>query len=520
MGRPEHWEARKKILWSYGHKALLLAVACLGFIGLRWLASEKRELDKSRKTRWAVSAVVPQISVAVGLCPRSFPNKNAEGFESRDQLIAAIQDRAEECVWEDFRTRIAEAYTRLETLGKDPSRSAARDSARYADFIAKEEGLARLRAITVRQKVKSILVNVDLQPTRPAGLLADMTDDESGLHVIYEISWYFFLLLGVAASSMLFLLVITVLPITDGEGYWTKRIGDILERVTPAGHSLALPFLAAAVAGGTLAGAVAATEPGGQARSVLERERAVYVQPKIEVPPPRPPEGPPPSIDPLVVLLNRIAEDSEALAKETRDAKYGIVKAVEEAAGDVRKGATDAAASVNTRVACLQESVSDVERQTTHVDLRVASLEGAVAQGGDTIEQHSSQTVQSAKAVEDRETDQAAASRRALAQSAEIDSRGFFERWFGGRLYKIRPLVPLEMSARLELNQGLTRDDAKRVREALAEMAAALPAVPRKDFEDKLQKGLRDRLAPQLVAVLERQENLKALLRICKVPRR
>src|ERR1043165_2285317 len=120
-----------------------------------------------------------------------------------------------------------------------------------------------------------------------------MFDEKHPLYVLYEICWYMLLALAVLASSWLLLTIFTVLPFTEAEGYWTKRIGQIIEKFAPGMASAALPLASAGLVAATVfAGTGFATTPGGYGRATKVRgaeDRSTHlpVQPMgPTVPPP------------------------------------------------------------------------------------------------------------------------------------------------------------------------------------------------------------------------------------------
>src|SRR6185436_17042147 len=149
----------------------------------------------------------------------------------------------------------------------------------FADLIAKKETYAKASANAVRRSVAARLSAIDLAPPPPKSadngferLLEPALDSSSDTYVIYEILWYASLLHGVVASSLLVVIVFTALPITNAEGYWTTRIGKLIDQSPGAVKRTIVPsLLTAALAGGTIAGSVMATEPGGNASTTIDQ---------------------------------------------------------------------------------------------------------------------------------------------------------------------------------------------------------------------------------------------------------
>lgn len=577
------WEARKQVLLSYSHKAILVAIACFAFSGLRWLGDQKT-WDAGNEVRKVVSAAVTSALSGSGVS--GLPSGSGQGlvtcpeisdlprsFGSREQMIAAMQDRAESCVWENLQGAIDAASKQLATIGKKemeemlaepPPKSGPRVSrftraadqlSRVADFIAKEEALAATTAKAARQNVYARLTSMRVPLADPAAANAsgwqkvtawlaqkahEAGAEDSGTHVVFEMLWFASLLLGVVASSILFVIVLTALPITGGEGFWTERIRKLLEDIPAASKSfIAVPLAAVAIGGGTLAGTVATTEAGGRARHVYDRT--------FSAAPAKPGEPvrtngsgvPPPAIDqrtfrtgdintfngvlppyldklgPIADSLSLISDRSESLVVAVGQTGKNIGLAFQSVASDVR-GLTRTASETSSLMADLQQNIrglrTDLDRDAQTIVPLVKAIEKLEA----TVDRRDNEMVRAIQAVEKIEAIQAGGTSRVLAQQAETDARKLLDRTFGPRLYHVGPLVPSLMAARLE--ESTESPEAKAMIDALVTMRKA-GSLSRAQFEEQLrtaleQKGLSERAAKKLL-----QENLPALLKVCALPR-
>ena len=485
------WEARKRVLFSYFHKIVLFAVACFGFWALNWLSGQKSAFDQEKKS------VTPFVVSIVGKAaerPSCVEQDTKKTFATRDQLTLAMQDRAEACVWEDYRFNVKDLRGKMAqiAMGKSLPKEALEAYTWYADYIAKEEAFAASKARAARQYVGAMLASRDLKAeeaasfakgkrilARLAMIIQPTLDEEKGSYVVYEILWYASLLLGVAAASMLFVVILTALPITNGEGYWTKRIGDILDRVPAvASRSIAVPLCwRRPSAGGTLAGAVHGTQAGGRGAPFgLKRAHQ----------PPLPTSTSTTSIDKgspspqragdvvsyndfstsnemsspydaseVAGRLDRIGQSAEKLVSGAEAARRDVVGAIGQVGTKVGK-VEGAVRDAERALGPLQRTVDLTSDRTSHILEEVGGLKpligevgGKVAELSKDFDQRATTGLKVAHSVEGVEKEQAAAFTQTLAASAESDPRGFFARTFGWTLFEVGPAVPLAMAARL-----------------------------------------------------------------------
>lgn len=556
-------EARKQIALSYIHKIILFSVACFGFYSLDWLSDQKRAFDEKKLV--VTDGIINVVNDAAQT-KACIERNEGKKFATREQLIAAMQDRAEACVWRDIRSTVDGVRVSMAEIAsrKSLTKENLEIYTRYANFIAREEAYAGIKAGAARQYVKAMLTSRNFEAEEEKGnmrrgttherlsdLVRPTLDEESSLHVLYEILWYAVLLLGVAASSMLFVVILTALPITNGEGYWTKRIGEILDRApSVAGRTIAAPLLVAAIGGGTLVGAVAETQAGGQERPAMESGRS------IDIPTPAPPKSPaatsPPSpptggaspftyracdiydagnlnvlgelpptpttFEPAALLerLEKIDQSLRTLVDRTDRTRGDIVAAIEHV-GPKIDNLSQVGRDAKERIQHVQEAVDDTQKTATQIIGSVNSLAGDVKT---TLHEHEHESVEAARSLQKLEKDQADAFLQTLAESAESDPRGPWGRVFGLTHFKIGPAVPRTMEARLGDKPS-------------SEETAFLDVIKTMRKEEPLnrwafERRLRTKLGPkpdglgltegQINALMK--DHLNALLHICALPRR
>ncbi len=578
------WEARRQVLYSYIHKFVLVLVAFGGFGMMNWLGDRKEAHDNQK---WKETPVIqgvmhdaverlppPEESTAGRpALPDDGQDQAAAGkvepipaaacggpstkeFTTREELIAAMQARAEACVWAEFRGTIQQMRTKIAVIANEKSASEKtlkdlKDYKDYANFVTQEAAFAATRAKAARHYVGTMLANAELPPL-PAStkttnilILRDLDerirptlDDKSSLNVVFQILWYASLLLGIGASSMLFVLILTVLPITNGEGYWTKRIGEILDRFPLGSRAFTVPLLAAAAIGGsTLAGAAAETEVGGQARissSTVEAPTWINTINSWSLVEYGDVYNPTTLTSP--VDLTAIAGQIEALDKNTTDLGKKVAATKREVVTAKRRIAA-AMRLANSRINDVAITVHDadalldqVQRTVTGTHVVANDIFACVNQVQTTMGSHTKATDAATQAVEGRENDQKETFSQTLAQGAAIDSRGFFGRTFGWTLYQVGPAVQTMMAARLDnLNPTADKTEKKALLKAIKDMRGGEP-LKRKAFREDLvarlmnptensnSKGDDLALTPEQINRLM-EAHFRALLRICALPR-
>jgi hypothetical protein len=556
-------EARKQIAFSYVHKVVLFSVACFGFYALNWLSEHKRVFDE--RQRIVTGGIINVVNYAAQTQTCIDPGEGKK-FATREQLIAAMQDRAEACVWRDIRSTVDGVRANMAEIARRKSltKEDLENYTRYANFIAREEAYAGIKAGSARQYVRAMLTSKNFEeeeekgrprlernPERLSALIRPTLAEESSLHVLYEILWYAALLLGVAASSMLFVVILTALPITNGEGYWTKRIGEILDRIpSVAGRTIAAPLLVAAIGGGTLAGAMAETQAGGQERPAMETGRPIDIPPQS--PPKSPTETPPastsaggtspfayragdtydvgnlnilgelstttPACEPAALLewLQGIDQSLRTLASQTDQSRRDIVAAIERL-GPKIDNLSQVGRDAKERIQHVQEVVDGTQKTATDILGRVDSLADNVKA---TLHEHEHESVEAARSLKELETEQADAFSQTLAESAESDPRGPWRRIFGLTHFKIGPAVPRTIKARLG---DTPSNEEKSLLDVLETMTKEEP-LNRWAFEHRLRTKLGPKpdglglTKDQIDALMK--DHLNALLHICALPRR
>jgi hypothetical protein len=506
-------------------------------------------------------AIEPCPSV-IGPAP-SYIGSAPSYFASREQMIVAMQELAEACVWANFRRTIKKATTQLEAAGDNPE---VEKFSHFADYIAKEEALATITAKVARQHVGARLVSMQIEPEQRQpfkavqgqstwkNVTAQLSDrirqaagDDSNLYIFYEMLWYASLLTGVIASSILFVALLHALPLTSGEGYWTTRISEILKSI-PSRSVIAIPFVAAAIGGGAFAGSVTATEPGGQGRGA-----AVKLLTTSEPAPPKMPGLPdaasepwtyregdsntaifyrgggalafrPPLMDlgTIEASLKTLNSNSAQLLDETRAARQSAALTLwlwtMPSLGD---RAEPMAADALRRVEELARKQEELGRRIDALgDLKQLTQEvHTLAATMNTREQTIDGTLQSVQRRGDRQENVSAQS---LGQTAAIDPRGFFARTFGKTYYAVGPLVPSAMDAYLK---GVMSDAE---REALVNMLTEMrkePPCSENDFRINIREGLSKELRAEKIEKVEEtvesfmRDHVPALLKICALPR-
>jgi hypothetical protein len=609
------WEARMEIGLSFLHKAAYVLLACIGFWALQWLGDRQADDEHYRRNQWEATSRVTGVvddavteaaksatsapggaqtlsakqalktlaptSGASATCP-TYPDSEAPArFGSREELVAAMQERAEVCVWAKFREMTKAASLKLEDMGRAAPKPDDKDAfSILAEFIGKADTHAFIAARVARQRVAAQLRSLPLKPRKfglcdernadetlcnddPgkykeawfSGKMRAASADDNQSHVIYEMLWYAALLLGVLAASILFIVFLTALPMTTAEGYWTKRVGQILERVPiPSKAGLAVPLLAAALGGGTLAGAIAATEPGGEGRDLYFEPRVVVATvpsqepgtPIAPAPGPQGPQGPqgepgasffyppvlygtewtilpPPASGSSTVDLTRIESalgsigvSARGLVRETQAANRIVEKASEAMASQLA-GVKQAAEEASRCAAGLQQSVALIEASLKESGTSVVGLKETVGQMATTLATRQGEIAVMARAIQGLEDDRAKVSALALGQTSQLDQRNLFARSFRSTLYQVGPLVPSVMKGRLI--DRATEDEAKKVSDVLRAMRSEEPPLTREKFEEAFETRLgKAGLAPGRVEDLV-SENMPSLRKVCALPR-
>lgn len=498
-------------------------------------------------------------------CTRHFKRKTPEEFASPERLIATMQDRVEVCFWLKFGDIIGPSKEQLIKVGKSAPRE-SKEFAGLAEFISKAESYAGTAARVARKRVEVQLQGMELPsqsrklsgsesngggPPQGSGWRASMarwlrdrigaiSADDSTDRVVYDLLWYAALVVGVISSSVLFLIFLTALPMTVGIGYWTKRMGEILDRLPPQSKSSALgPILATILGGGALVSAIAATEPGGKDRA-SESDRSVIVYPTDLVDNEDPlsdlwlsqaidkrsyswyVEGARKSVrrssgglglirdslDSIYTRFGELVDESQqaniqiAKALQKIDEKTGREPRKDEGQSQAAQAIQAAAATIHTDLVLGKDSVDQLSQAVLAVDSTLAGSNNKLAAAVDVVE---TADMQQTNAVS-----------KALGQVGGVDPRGFFKRSFFPSLYQVGPQVERIIGARIDgTHEAAFKTE---ILLALTAMRKVEPVYSRRfkeAFKDKLtEAGLSDL---KIECVLER--HLPAILKASALPR-
>ena len=594
-------EIRKQILYSYFHKAVLLVLAVGGFFSLIWLGQQKETFDKEKKV--SVSDDVKQVvrnaaGVYVGdplLTPGCDNFDEERTYDTREELIAVMQARAETCVWAGFRATIENARAKMAKLRhKRPfTAKVQKDYDRYADIIQREQSFAATKVQAARLYVGTMLQSRDLSKPKQqtnaepgetpqktsvvkAGFLGSIRawagktlraftearligdgfkheiqptlSDKSSSHVIYQILWYASLLLGIGASSMLFVLILTAIPITNGEGYWSSRMSKLLENFpSVSNRSFAVPLLAAAIGGGTLAGAAASTEVGGQAHLSEERSTTisapawidswslVYTDAHTNLPPVTPPYT---ELKDIAKAVDGVGSKAESLTNEVKTTGAKIADSLKKVSTSIDTLAK-ATQEFNLRVDIMQQNADNSRADTGEVLACLNDLKSGVGNLQEGFSGYVADSNNFSKEVSRREIAQETTVAESLAQGTERDPRNPLLRTFGLTLFQVGPSVITEMAARFGgvekagPKEQVLLEALKRMREEdlQNEQHATCPdhgtgstkkycgPLNRWTFEKRLRAELWSALGNEDDVYFLMKRHFPALLRICALPR-
>ncbi len=553
------WKPAGRLFGSYASKATLVGLAVAGFWSFTWLCDQKETVG------WRVDKTVEGIVVgAVADINRGQPPcpifGAARSFDSRAELILAMQEQAEACVWKTYSEKVSSVGDSL-VGGPTRSPSSAEQLAdsemriRYlGDLLARATALARVRAVAVRQRVAANLFPVERGagngsergPAAPKQTfeksIRRAAADDSPRHAIYEMLWYASLLLGVAASSFLLLILFRAIGITGGN--WTDKI---LAHATADGKTaIAVPLMAAVLGGGALGIADAATHPGGYGphggrgpvtaagpagkpgQQGLPGQSGLPGAPGLQGQPGSPGSGSwtagGPSYDlrtwNLTDEFDAPVVDLRPLERRMTEINRSAKRLVDDTSGFHRR----VAALLPQLTARLEQHLAQVEREAGRTNQRVAGLTVAVAGLEQQLASDSQETADGLSAIAAQEKTLATAApaiaasdqrqARSLGQAAEIDPRSFpfFRRLFGHRLYHVGPQVEDIMSASLP-DTGSGTAIRNGVLAALHDMRGKKPCG-RQEFLQLFQGKLKAHLNPDLVQEVL-QDHRRALLELC-----
>jgi hypothetical protein len=498
-------EVRRNLVSSYLEKLIVVLIAVAAFVGLAQLGklTDERKFVVDHKALDTVAKAANQIvqekaatdtatatqsrrgaAATLEAIAKSFASPVTPEPVTAQELTTHIEHLADESIWNDYKENVsrheADYQKQLDTAAKskDPKTSLSDVNGSFANYLASDEALARGRVAATHALIEAAVVH--LRPEDPS-VLKRMADEKSSLHVLFEMSWYACLILGVLACSYLVMTVFTALPFTSFDGEWTKRLEEILKSAVPGmAHAAILPLAAAAVIGGTvLAGTTYATVPGGGARGTTNKP-TLELHPTIEF-------GDSPSYDnrqfhhpgltagELVIQLRAAIKSlndhttarTDEVKECVKDAK-SVLEAVDTSVGEVaveavkiRSLADDANENASRAGASAEAAHQVAKTIDTKIDERSTSI-AAEQEKQDALQQHS------------------------IARAAAADDRGFWKRTFGFTQFKVGPAVVDAMDARLA-DEKLSPTDRETVHHALVAMSN-VPALNRWKFEQALER--------------------------------
>jgi len=523
-------EARKKVAFSYAHKLILLFAACAGFSALYSLGQQKDDFDKHE--RWAVRGPLEDTVSRVANCEGMTLPKI--GYATREELIVAVQERAESCIWAQSAKETEKIQKKISSI--DLSEGGLKNYDDLLDLLEKREVYTRTKLAAVRQHLNVVLRQEELTEDK---FFPSIFDEKSNSHIIYQILWYGSLLFALAASALLIVVLLTALPITNGRGYWTQRISDFLDRIpATAKRTAAAPLLAATLGAGTFVGAVAETQPGGEAWRV--EDRRVYITDSAEhgltsnyewldvdykegdwvvydqrTSPVQPPEI---EWDEVTGPLREINDQIKGLKGKIDDESREIVAAINSSAQTNSGNHINLTRNIDNHFRTIKGDVQTI-KETGEDTLRffkedLSPLLEKVNNIETIVKKHSADSEAAEGEVKTREKKQEGTSEDLLAQSAEVDPRGAFARKFLPTVYKVGPAVPRIMGERLA---DIPETEREKYIAALEKMPQE--ALRRKPFKEALLKQLVDHgLADQAEEFIT--NHFRSLLRVSAMPRR
>lgn len=506
-------KARREAWRSFLHKLGIVAVAMLAYAGLVSLGHAKHRHAKDEKAKWQLTRATlttladkaDTVAPTVEQSPqnasgrvlsdtqllRDIANhfhgggKGVKGtIDTKPELVAAVEQIVDTRIWRDTTVRISQLAPDVVAATADKGAGAvntqpARDIEHYLDRVAGEESLARTRMAGTHALIEASATQIEADTKDSPPPLQSMFDEKHPLYVLYEICWYMLLALAVLASSWLVVTIFTVLPFTDAEGYWTKRIGDLLEKFAPGMASAALPLASAALIAATVfTGTSFATTPGGYSRRVTTvttvDDRSTHG--RFEQAPPSTALTPQDLENALAGLQTAIAGqigESEGHLRKTVETKANTLNRHLDHADDRQRKTLTTAASADqhsgnaeleaqesavqaTKAADRTERVATIDQTTKELSRAIGTVpppEKPLVQHVGTIASDladSSKGIGAAKAQIDAEYAEGSQARNAaLAQAATVDPRGFLGRSFGRTLFKVSPAAVHQMAAYL-----------------------------------------------------------------------
>jgi len=520
---------------SFLHKLGIVIVALVAYAGLVSLGRAKHEYAKHEKEKWQLTretlgrlakyaeAIAPASSFPAVVVDGNPPvlsdtgllsdiAKHFEGggedvkqsIDTKQELVVAAEEIVDARIWRDCTLRISRLASqvtsaRASVRPASVKRASVKDLAgetgkagttvppgldieHYLDRIAAEESLARTRIAGTHALIEASATQIEQARKDSSPPLAAMFDEKHPLYVLYEICWYMLLALAVLATSWLFVTIFTVLPFTDAEGYWTKRIGALLEKFAPGVASAAFPIATAALVAATVfTGTGFATTPGGYARNVANARTTVEDH-SIHIGSAAPP---PPASLTAEDLANALAtlqgvigakiSGSEsavsAVVMSSKDALEGHLgradgtqkktltaaknaethsRGAESMAGEADGHAKEAenqtitVPSIDSRTSALEKTIGTIRAQEKPLVAQVGAIASELTSSGKRIGEAKTE-------IDDEYADESQARNASFAQSAAVDPRGFLGRAFGRTLFQAGPATVRQMAAALDV---------------------------------------------------------------------
>jgi hypothetical protein len=571
--------ARREALFSLGHKFAILAVAMIAFWGLVALGNHSRDVTKRTQGKWQLSrenltelaAVAANVAAVQGTSAsggqRAQTNADADfikdvaaafdpqkklgkGVGTRQEFVTAAEQLVDAQIWRECRDNIRTAVLGVSAIttntaspalktskGAKPA-NAAPDANRYLDIISAEEAFARTRIAGVHALLEAAATQVDLSQSEAAPVLDKMFDEKHPLYVLFQLTWYLLLSLAVLATAWLLMILFTVLPFTSAEGYWTKRMGDLLEKFAPGliSGSTVVPLVSTLlIAGSVLAGTGMATVPGGTARPASYvhtdvADHSTHIRNVVT-------EGGSTGIrsSELKAALSATEGAINTVIGSTKEAINSSVQETGRKVTDLH-GKTDGLIQTTRVIDQATNAQSEIAKNSKAIADKASKIDDAASKAGAAAENTGTiakrlatdeQSVTNARQAIDVENERQKSARDAeLSQAAVVDERGFLGRAFGRTLFRVGPGVVQQMAAFLNVSVDppsvkppapVSPTPDARLVALLQKMAApSIPPLNSSKFEERL---LSEAGADPEVRDLIHNKHRRRLLHLCALPR-
>jgi hypothetical protein len=416
--------------------------------------------------------------------------KSRPTIDTRPELVAAIEQLADAMIWRETSDEIrtldkqsraaakaaAEASRSQQDNQKNKASTEAREIEHAFDSIASQDALARTRIAGMHALIEATATQIENEKAGTEPPLQSMFDEKHPLYVLYEICWFTLLALAVLASSWLLMILFTVLPFTSAEGYWTKRIGELIEKTVPGmvSAAAALPLAGAALIAATaFAGTSFATTPGGYARNANRttiEDHSTHVHPPAQVSSPQIEEA----LRQVAEMLAGEIHGAESHLQNTAKTNQGLVDGRLDIAHDTQvktlllssaaasySGAAAAvgsvAAAAGYQTVIQTEPVARIDKTTGELNATIGkpTLEGTMAYQAATISKSladdQDQIKTAHKNIVNEYEEESGGRKASLDQSTRVDTRILFWRMFGRMQFKVTPAAVRQMAAYLDV---------------------------------------------------------------------